>query len=31
MVAIASDHAGYWLKEKIKCHLKETGVDFIDR
>ena len=30
MIAIASDHAGYPLKEEIKKFLIEKGVDFID-
>jgi len=30
MIAIASDHAGYKLKEKIKDFLKERGVEFYD-
>lgn len=30
MVALASDHAGFPLKEEIKAYLKEHNVDFID-
>ena len=30
MIAIASDHAGYPLKEEIKKYLTEKGVEFID-
>jgi len=30
MIVIASDHAGYPLKEEIKKHLEETGVEYID-
>ena len=30
MIVIASDHAGFPLKEEIKKHLEETGVEFID-
>ena len=30
MIAIASDHAGYPLKEEIKKYLTEKGVDFMD-
>lgn len=30
MIAIASDHAGFDLKEKIKEYLKETGKDIKD-
>ena len=30
MIAIASDHAGYPLKEEIKKYLTEKGVGFID-
>lgn len=29
-IAIASDHAGYDLKEEIKKHLSERGIEFID-
>lgn len=29
-VVIGSDHAGFPLKEEIKKHLQETGVDFED-
>ena len=30
MIAIASDHAGFPLKEEIKKYLTEKGVEFID-
>ena len=30
MVVLGSDHAGFPLKEEIKAHLEETGVDYID-
>ncbi|PWM47556.1 MAG: ribose 5-phosphate isomerase B [Clostridiales bacterium] len=30
MIAIASDHAGYELKEKIKNYLSENNIDFED-
>ena len=30
MIVLASDHAGYPLKEEIKKHLTEQGVAFID-
>ncbi len=29
-IAIASDHAGYQMKEQMKQHLTETGVEWID-
>ena len=29
-IAIASDHAGYDLKEEIKEHLVDRGIEFID-
>lgn len=29
-IGIASDHAGFQLKEKIKTHLTEKGIDFQD-
>lgn len=29
-IAICSDHAGYELKEKIKAHLKEAGIETDD-
>ena len=29
-IAIASDHAGYDLKEEIKKHLEDRGIEFID-
>jgi ribose 5-phosphate isomerase B len=29
-VVLASDHAGYVLKEKVKKHLEEKGVEVID-
>ena len=29
-VALASDHAGYRYKEKIKTHLTEAGVQVVD-
>ena len=30
MIAIASDHAGFPLKEEIKKYLTEKGVEFVD-
>ena len=30
MIAIASDHAGYPLKEEIKKYLTEKGIEFVD-
>lgn len=30
LLAIASDHGGYELKETIKEHLRERGVQFVD-
>jgi ribose 5-phosphate isomerase B len=30
MIAIASDHAGYPLKEAVKAHLEERGLSFHD-
>ena len=30
IIALASDHAGYPLKEEIKAHFEKTGVKFID-
>ncbi len=30
MIAIASDHAGYFLKEELINHLKEKGLSVID-
>lgn len=30
MIAIASDHGGYALKEKLKKYLDETGIDYKD-
>jgi ribose 5-phosphate isomerase B len=30
MIAIASDHAGYALKEKLKKHLEENGFEYKD-
>ena len=30
MIAIGSDHGGYFLKEEIKKHLKEKGYEFKD-
>ncbi|MBO4391880.1 MAG: ribose 5-phosphate isomerase B [Clostridia bacterium] len=30
MIAIASDHAGFALKEKLKKHLEEIGVEYRD-
>lgn len=30
MIAIAADHAGYELKEKVKAYLTEKGVPFAD-
>ena len=30
MIAIASDHAGFELKELLKKHLNDNGYDFVD-
>ena len=30
MIAIGSDHGGYLLKEELKRHLKEKGIEFKD-
>lgn len=30
MIVIASDHAGYPLKEEIKAYLNEKGIEYID-
>ncbi len=30
MIAIASDHGGYKLKEEVKAHLKERGIEYKD-
>jgi ribose 5-phosphate isomerase B len=30
MIVLASDHAGFPLKEEIKAHLQEKGVELID-
>jgi len=30
MIVVASDHAGYPLKEEIKTHLDEKGIKYID-
>ena len=30
MIALGSDHAGFSLKEEIKKHLDETGVEYVD-
>jgi len=30
MIALASDHAGFALKEKLKNHLKENGYEYLD-
>lgn len=30
MIAIGSDHGGYWLKQEIMAHLKEQGVEYKD-
>ena len=30
MIAIGSDHGGYELKEYVKAHLKERGIEFKD-
>ena len=30
MVVLGSDHAGFPLKEAVKAHLDETGVEYID-
>ena len=29
-IALASDHAGYTLKEEIKAHLQEAGQEVMD-
>ena len=30
MIAIGSDHGGYLLKEELKKHLEEKGIEFKD-
>lgn len=30
MIVLGSDHAGFPLKEEIKKHLEESGIEFID-
>lgn len=30
MIAIASDHAGFGLKQKVMAHLKELGLEYKD-
>lgn len=30
-ISIGSDHAGYALKEAVKVHLRERGVELVDR
>ncbi len=30
MIAIGSDHAGFALKEAIRCHLEEAGIAYTD-
>ncbi len=30
MIALASDHAGFELKEKVAAYLKERGTEFVD-
>ena len=30
MLVIGSDHGGFLLKQEIKKHLEEKGVDFVD-
>ena len=30
LIAIASDHGGFELKEKVKEHLRERNVKFVD-
>ena len=30
LIAIASDHGGFELKEKVKAHLRERNVKFVD-
>lgn len=30
MIVLAADHGGYLLKEDVKKHLDETGVEYID-
>ena len=31
MIAIASDHAGFALKEKLKLHFKENNIPLTDK
>ena len=30
MIVLAADHGGYALKEEVKQHLAQTGVEFVD-
>ena len=30
MIVIGSDHAGFPLKEEIRAHLEEQGIDYVD-
>ena len=29
-IALAADHGGFELKEAVKAHLKELGLEYID-
>ena len=30
MIALGSDHGGYWLKEEVRKHLDEKGIEYKD-
>ena len=30
MIALGADHGGYYLKEEIKSHLEERGIEYKD-
>lgn len=30
MIALGADHGGYFLKEEIKKHLEERGIEYKD-